>query len=384
LNFEISEEQADILRAVKEFCGDHFTRELAQECDRKEYFPRELHSRAAALGFIGINIPEEYGGGGFGCTENVIVVEAMCGVDSTLGTALLLSDLGCELITMYGTDSQKERYLAGVAEGNLISSVAFTEPARGSAISERLDTVAVLQDNRWKINGSKTLITNASIADYYITLCQTDLNANPPYRGHSIFLIDSDAEGVEATEIMGKMGIRASPLGELTFEDVNLPTEALLGEKDRGFYQAMGFFNTSRVEIAAQALGTAQGAFNRALRYAKEREVSGEKISKLQAISHKLAEMAIKIEGARLIVYKAAWLVDQGRPDPALSSMAKACAGRVAVEVTDDAVQILGGYGYLSEYEVERLFRDAKVTEIYEGTTEIQMNTIARFLLQKN
>jgi acyl-CoA dehydrogenase len=384
LNFELTEEQADILDAIREFCDGHFTGELALECDRKEEFPRELHRRAAELGLVGIHIPEEYGGGGYGCTENAIVVEAMCRADSTLGTALLLSDLGCELITKHGTDDQKERYLTGVAEGSLISSVAFTEPARGSALSERLDTFAVLEEGRWRINGGKTLITNATIADFFITLCQTNPEAERPYRGHSIFIIDSDADGVEMRKIEGKMGIRASPLGELTFEDVSLPGEGLLGERDRGFYQTMDFFNMSRVEIAAQALGTAQGALDRALGYAKEREVSGMKISGFQAVSHKLADMAIKIEGARLLVYKAAWLVDQGRPDPMLSSMAKALAGRVAVEVADDAIQILGGYGYIGEYEVERFFRDAKITEIYEGTTEIQRNTVARFLLRKS
>ena len=384
MNFELTEEQADILDAVREFCYGHFTSELALECDRKEEFPRELHRRAVELGLVGIHIPEQYGGGGYGCTENAIVVEAMCRADSTLGTALLLSDLGCELITKHGTDDQKEGYLRCVAEGSMISSVAITEPARGSALSEHLDTAAVQSGGRWRINGGKTLITNATIADFFITLCQTDPEAERPYRGQSLFIVDSDAAGVEARKIEEKLGIRASPLGELTFEDVSLPTGGLLGERDRGFYHTMDFFNRSRVEIAAQAIGIAQGALDRALSYAKEREVSGMKISGFQAVSHKLADMAIKIEGARLLVYKAAWLVDQGRTDPAMSSMAKALAGRVAVEVAEDAIQILGGYGYIGEYEVERFFRDAKITEIYEGTTEIQRNTVARFLLRKS
>jgi acyl-CoA dehydrogenase len=384
VSFKLTEEQADIRDAVEEFCEGHFTSELAMECDRKEEFPRGLHRMAAELGFIGIHIPEEHGGGGYGCTENAIVVETMCRADSTLGTALFLADLGCELITRHGTDDQKEEYLKGVAEGSMISSVALTEPARGSALSERLDTAAVREADHWRINGGKTLITNASTANFFITLCQTDPEAERPYRGHSIFIIDSDAAGVEVRKIEGKMGIRASPLGELTFEDVSLPAGGLLGELDRGFYHTMDFFNGSRVEIAAQALGIAQGALDRALSYAKEREVSGMKLSGFQAVSHKLADMAIKIEGARLLVYKAAWLVDQGRPDPMLSSMAKALAGRVAVEVADDAIQILGGYGYIGEYEVERFFRDAKITEIYEGTTEIQRNTVARFLLRKS
>jgi len=382
MNFELTEEQEDIRDAVKEFCDTHFTSELARECDRKEQFPRALHRRTAELGFIGIHMPEEYGGQGYGCTENAIVAEAMCRSDSTLGTSLILSDLGCELIRKLGTRGQKEERIGRVARGEAISAVAFTEPARGSAISERLDTSATRGGGGWRIDGAKTLITNAGISDFFITLCQTDPEATPPYRGQSLFILDSDTAGVDVRGIEGKMGIRASPLGEVAFDGAWAPEGSLLGELDRGFYHTMGFFNESRVEIAAQALGIAQGALDRALGYAREREVSGVKIHGLQAISHKLADMAIKVEGARLLVYKAAWLIDQGRPDPMASSMAKARAGRVAVEATDEAVQILGGYGYLGEYDVERLHRDAKVTEIYEGTTEIQRNTIARFLLR--
>jgi alkylation response protein AidB-like acyl-CoA dehydrogenase len=287
------------------------------------------------------------------------------------------------LIAKYGTNEQKESLLKKVTSENHISSVAITEPARGSAISERLDTVAVSEGDNWKINGGKTLITNASNAAFFVTLCQSNYEASPPYMGQSLFIINSESTGIEIRDIKEKMGIRASPLGELTFENVRVEDVALLGELNRGFYQMMDFFNGSRVEIAAQALGTAQGALNKALSYAKEREISGKPISEFQAISHKLADMAIKIEGARLLVYKAAWLVDQGKPSPILSSIAKARAGRVAVEVADDAIQILGGYGYIGEYEVERRFRDAKITEIYEGTTEIQLNTIARFLLRR-
>jgi len=372
----------DIRRAVEAFCEGHFTGELALQHDRREEFPRELHREAAKLGFIGIHFPEEYGGQGYGYLENVVVVEAMCRADSTLGTAIILADLGCELILKYGTEEQKERYIGRVADGDAISAAAFTEPARGSAISERLDTVAVRNSLGWVINGTKTLITNATTADFFITACQTDADAAPPYRGQSLFIVDSDAPGVEASELQDKMGIRAAPIGEITFDDARVPSENLLGEPNRGFYQTMEWFNESRVEVAAQALGIAQGAFDRALSYARQREAFGRRISEFQAVSHKLAEMRIKIEAASLLVYKAAWLIDQGRADPLVSSMAKALAGRVAVEVADDAVQILGGYGYLGEYEVERIYRDAKITEIYEGTREIQKNTIARFLLR--
>ncbi|MGD2200965.1 MAG: acyl-CoA dehydrogenase family protein [Candidatus Bathyarchaeota archaeon] len=383
MNFQLTPEQSDIKAAVEEFCQGSFTPELARECDREEKFPHKLHREAARLGFIGIHLPEEYGGGGYGLTENVIVAEAMCRADSTLGTALILTDLGCELIDTLGSPEQKGRHLRRVANGEAVSSIALTEPARGSALSERLDTTATRAGEDWTINGGKTLITNAPIAQLFVTLCQSDLAADPPYRGQSLYIIDGGAEGVEVREIKGKMGIRAAPLGEVTFENVRLPEESLLGELDMGFYETLEFFNSSRVEIAAQALGIAEGALDRALAYSKEREVSGTAISELQAISHKLADMAIKVEGARLLVYKAAWLVDRGRGDPMVSSMAKARAGKVAVEVADEAVQILGGYGYIAEYDVERGYRDAKITEIYEGTREIQRNTVTRFLLRR-
>ena len=383
MNFELTDEQTDIRNAVKAFCDDHFTKELALECDRREEFPRELHRRAAGLGFVGIHFPEEYGGQGYGYLENAIVVEEMCRADSTLGTAIVLADLGCELILKFGAEEQKAKYVGRVAKGDSISAAVFTEPARGSAISERLDTVAVREGLGWAISGTKTLITNATTADFFITLCQTDADAQPPYRGQSLLVVDRDAPGVEVTKLENKMGIRAAPIGEINFDEVHVPGENLIGRLNRGFYHTMEWFNESRVEVAAQALGIAQGAFDRALVYARQREAFGRRISEFQAISHKLAEMIMKIEAAKLLVYKAAWLIDQGRADPLASSMAKALAGRAAVEVADEAIQVLGGYGYMGEYEVERIYRDAKITEIYEGTREIQKNTIARFLLRR-
>ncbi|KON30941.1 acyl-CoA dehydrogenase, partial [miscellaneous Crenarchaeota group-15 archaeon DG-45] len=306
----------------------------------------------------------------------------MCRADSTLGTAVILADLGCELILKFGTEEQKGEYLGKVAKGDAISAAAFTEPARGSAISERLDTVAVGRGRGWVINGTKTMITNATTADFFITLCQTDAEAQPPYRGQSLFIVASHAPGIGVTKIANKMGIRASPVGEINFDDVHVRGENMIGVRNRGFYHTMDWFNESRVEVAAQAVGMAQGALDRSLVYAREREAFGRKISEFQAVSHKLAEMAMKIEAARLLVHKAAWRIDQGEADPLASSMAKALAGRVAVEVADEAVQIHGGYGYLGEYDVERICRDAKITEIYEGTREVQKNTVARFLLR--
>ncbi|RLI39755.1 acyl-CoA dehydrogenase, partial [Candidatus Bathyarchaeota archaeon] len=367
MRFTFTEEQEDIRAAVREFCQKEFTPELARELARREEFPWELYRKACQLGFIGIHFPEEYGGGGYGYVEAAIVAEEMCRADSTLGTALILADIGCDVIMHFGTEEQKERYLSLVAGGRGLSAIALTEPARGSDLAACLDTRAIREGGEWVINGVKTLITNAPVAAFYITLCQTDLSAEPPYRGQTLFIVEADTPGLEASQIKDKMGIRASPTGEVSYSDVRVPDETIVGQLNRGFYHALAFLDESRVEIAAHAVGIAEGALDRALKYAREREAFGRKLVQLQAIAHKLAEMATKIEAARLLVYKAAWALDQGKLDPALSSMAKTLAGRVAVEVCDEAVQILGGYGYIGDYDVERYYRDAKITEIYEG-----------------
>ena len=381
MDFSLTTEQLDIKSAVREFCEKEFTSELALECDREEKFPWELRRKAAELGFVGIHFPEEYGGGGFGHIENTIVAEEMCRVDSTLGTAIILSDLGCELLVMYGTEEQKEKYLPKVARGDAVSAIAYTEPARGSAISERLDTTARKEGDEWVINGVKTFITNAPIADFIFVLCQTDMKVVPAYRGQTLFIVEKNAPGLDITKIERKMGIRASPVGEVSFNEVRVSDSNVVGEVNRGFYHSMALFNMSRVEIAAQALGMAQGALESALKYALEREAFGKKLIEFQAIAHKLADMATKIEAARLLTYKAAWLIDCGKPDPKISSMAKAYASNIAVEVVDEAVQIFGGYGYIGDFPVERVYRDVRVTKIYEGTNEIQFNVIAKRLL---
>ncbi|NIM45486.1 MAG: acyl-CoA dehydrogenase [Nitrososphaeria archaeon] len=382
MEFELTTEQVDIKTAAREFCEREFTREIAMEHDREEKFPAELYRKAAGLGFIGIHFPEEYGGGGFGTLENILVVEEMCRVDSSLGAAVMLGGFACELIMRHGTEEEKARYLPKVARGEYISAGAFTEPAHGSDLT-RLDTAAVKDGDEWVVNGTKTLITNAPVADFFIVLCQTELEAAPPYRGQSLFVIDKGTPGLDVTKIGDKLGIRPSLTGEVSLSDVHVSGENLVGEFNRGFYHSLSFFDESRAMVAAQAVGTAQGVFERALSYAREREAFGRRITEFQAVSHKLADMAIKIEAARLLTYKASWLIDQGKMDPVMTSIAKTYAGRAAVEVADEAVQILGGYGYIAEYEVERFYRDAKITEIYEGTREIQKNTIVRSLLRR-
>jgi alkylation response protein AidB-like acyl-CoA dehydrogenase len=246
-----------------------------------------------------------------------------------------------------------------------------------------MNTTAVKDGNDWVVNGGKTFITNGGLAGFYSVLCQTDLDAKPGYRGQSLILVEADRPGLSTADVGEKMGIRMMATAEVILKDVRVPLTNLIGEENKGFYHVLHFFDESRIQVAAQALGTAQGAFDRALAYVKQREQFGKKIAQFQVTQHKLADMATKIELARLITYKAAWNFDQGRIDPKLTSMAKMYAARTAVEVADEAIQLLGGYGYMTEYEVERFYRDAKITEIYEGTKEIQKNTIASALIGK-
>jgi len=382
MEFELTEEQRDIKKAAKEFAEGEFDRELARELEQKHEFPWEIWRKACELGFIGIHFPEEFGGGGYGIFENVLVVEEFCRVDSGIGIALSLSDFASEVILRFGTKEQKEKYLTPLTQGKAISAGGFTEPDHGSDIT-LMSTQAVKEGDEFVINGTKTFITNGVIADYVVVLCQTNFDASPTYRGQSTIIVEKGTPGFEATEVGEKMGIKMTSTAELSFRDVRVPAENLVGEENRGFYQVLEFFDESRIEIAAQAVGIAQGAYERALQYAKERTQFGRKIAEFQAIQHKLAEMATKIETARLLLYKAAWNFDQGRIDPKLTSMAKFYAGRVAVEVADEAIQIFGGYGYIADYDVERFYRDARITEIYEGTREIQKNTIASAIVGK-
>ena len=382
MDFELTKSQKEIQKAAREFAKGEFDRELALELDRKHEFPTKIWKKAADLGFIGVHYPEEYSGQDLGVLENIIIADEFCTQDSGIGSAIILSNFASECVLRFGSEDLKQKFLPAVAEGKMLSGGAFTEPGHGSDITF-LDTTAVREGDEWIINGTKTFITNGGMAGFYCTMCQTDSEAQPSYRGISLILVEADREGVTATDIGEKMGIHMMSTAEVNYKDVRVPVTNLIGEEGKGFYQVLEFFDESRILVAAQALGTAQGAYNRALAYVKEREQFGRKIAQFQVTQHKLADMATKIELARLITYKAAWNFDQGRIDPKLTSMAKMYAARTAVEVADEAIQLLGGYGYMTEYEVERFYRDAKITEIYEGTKEIQKNTISSAVLGK-
>jgi len=382
MDFELTTEQRDIQEAARKFAKGEFTRELALKHEEEHSFPRELWRKASELGFTGVHFPDSAGGAGLGVLENVLVVEEFCRRDSGIGTALALSDFASEIVMRHGSDAQKSAYLKPVAAGEMISAGAFTEPNHGSDIT-RMDTRAVKDGDSWVINGTKMFITNGQIADYYIVLCQTDPEASPSYRGMATIIVGKDVPGLSTEDAGMKMGIRMTSTAEVIFDNVRVPLENLVGKDGKGFYQVLEFFDESRVEIAATALGIAQGAFDRALDYALEREQFGKTLASFQVTQHKLADMATSIEYARLLTYKAAWNFDQGRIDPKLTSMAKYVAAKAAVTVADEAIQILGGYGYMTDYEVERFYRDAKIAEIYEGTKEIQKNTIASQLIKE-
>lgn len=383
MNFELTKEQMDIIKVVKEFCQEEFKPKLALELDKKEEYPQELYKKAAKLGLTSMIFPKEYGGQGYGLFETCLVIEEMCRADSSLGVAISSGNFGSELILIHGTNEQKEKYLPPICKGDYISAAAFTEPNISGSDINHMKTTATKYGDEWWINGAKTFITNATIANYTVALIQTDTKVRPAYQGETLFIIDEDTPGITTTKLNNKMGIRCSITGQVEFDNVKVTDSKIVGQLNSGFYHSMNFFDKSRVGIAAQAVGMAQGAWEIAFRYSKQREAFGQPILQHELIGCRLAEAATKIEAARLLTYRAAWLVDVGKVDPMATAMAKQYSSRVAMEVTDLAIQTLGGYGYLGDYRVERYHRDAKVTEIYEGTSEIQTLTVLKYLLKK-
>jgi alkylation response protein AidB-like acyl-CoA dehydrogenase len=383
MDFRLNDEQKEIVKAVREFCAKEFTPELALELDQKEEFPMALYKKAAQLGFTGMRIPQEYCGQGYGVFEDCLVVEEMCCADPGLGVAVSLGNLMVpDVLLKHGNEEQKKKYIPPLATGEKIAAAAFTEPEHGSDLT-RMDSTAVKTGSEWTINGAKEFITNATIADTFIILCQSDPNAQPSHRGQTLFLAEKGMCGLEATKLHGKMGIKPCVTGSLSMADLKVPEANVIGELCKGFYYTLELFDGTRIAVAAQAVGMAQGAFERALNYAKTRKQFGQPIINFQGTGFRLAEMVVKIESARLMMYKAAWLYDKEKPNAVATSMAKAYASRAAMEVTDDAIQIFGGYGYLADYHVERYHRCAKITEIYEGTSEMQKYTIANYLIKQ-
>ena len=382
MDFGLTEKQLNLKNNVRKFCKQEFNADLAFDLDRKEEFPMDLYRKAAKKGFPSLFIPGEYGGGGQGYLAVCLAMEEMCRADSSLGLACMIGTFGSDLILLYGTEEQKNRYLPPLCRGDSISAAAFTEPKSGTDITT-LDTKATKQGDEWRINGIKTFITNAPIADFITVLCQTGSRVKPR-KSQTLFIVDKEAPGLKVTKLSNKMGIRCITTGEVAFKNVKVNDNNMLGEQNKGFSYSIDFFTISRTAIAAQAVGTAQGALEIALKYAKQRKSAGQAIIRFQQIGAKLAQLATEIEAARLLTYKAACSIDQNNADPMLTSMAKLYSSSVAVQAADVAIQTLGGYGYHGEYRVERFYRDAKVTEIYEGTSEIQRLAILKQLIKSS
>ena len=382
MDFELSDEQKQLQKMLREFAEEEIE-PVATEYDVEEKYPHDIMEKAADNGLLGAGVPIEYGGAGYDTLDTSIMVEEMFAADPGIGFCLTAAAFGSEAIVEYGTEEQKEEYLPPLATGESVMGAAISEPDTGSDVSS-VSTTAKKDGDEWVINGNKMWISNGTVGDYFVVLCQTDPDAEGRYNGFSQIIVESDRDGFDADKITGKMGIRASDTAELIFDNVHVPKENLVGTPGAGFLQQMNFFDATRTGVAAQGVGIAKGAAERALEYSQQREQFGRPIGEFQAIQHKLSEMFTDIEAARMLTYKSAWSVENSdQPVTKLASMAKEYASRVAVDVTNEALQIHGGSGYVNDFDAERFYRDAKITQIYEGTTEIQKNIIARELQGK-
>lgn len=379
MDFELSEEQHMIQDMAYKFAANEIA-PVAQEHDREEKFPLQVWKKACEAGLVGCVYPEEYGGAGYGFLELALIAEQLSRFDLGACLAVVAATFGSEHILLFGTEEQKKKYLPPLVSGEAICSGAFTEPDAGTDVAAAR-TRAEKDGDDYVINGTKMFITNGTISNFMTVLCVTNPDAEVKHQRQSIILVEAERPGLKRTKIRGKMGVRASDTAEISFEDVRVPQTNLIGKEGRGFYQLMEFFDATRTMVAAQGVGLAQGALDKSIKYVKERHTFGRPLASNQAIQFQLAEMATRIELARTLTYKAAWMVDQGKTDPALNAMAKYYAGETAVWVADKALQMHGGYGYIDEYDVQRFYRDAKILEIYEGAKEAEKMTISRRLL---
>jgi alkylation response protein AidB-like acyl-CoA dehydrogenase len=379
MDFSLNKEQQDIVKAAREFAEGEFP-DVAGEFDRNETFDQEIWKKACELGFVGVFIPEEYGGLGYGFLEHCLITEEFWAVDPGIGQAILSTTFGSELLGLFGSEAQKRQVLPPLVTGEAVLATAITEPDAGSDVSSAT-TAAVRKKGEWVINGSKMFITNGNLAKHVLVFCLTNHENPSRHDRHSFVLVPTDALGFEATKMHGKLGTRASNTAELSFVDVHVPLENLVGEEGNGFRELMAFFNRTRLHICAQAVGLARGALEESIRHTKGRRQFNSPLASFQVTQFKLAEMATWIRAARNLYYEAAWSVDQGKVDHALIAMAKWFSAEMAVRCADEALQMHGGYGYFDEYKVQRLYRDVKILELYEGTKEMEKTIVARSIL---
>jgi alkylation response protein AidB-like acyl-CoA dehydrogenase len=380
MDYRLSEEHKMIQETAYKFASKELA-PVARQCDREEQAPEELYRKAVEAGLVGSFIPEAYGGPGFGELGEVLVAEQISRVDMGLGMhSVTAPTFGSQNIVFWGTEEQKNKYLPSLVKGEIQSAAAYTEPDAGTDLSAAR-TKAVRDGDSYIVNGSKMFITNGTRCDIMITFCLTHPEERRKLHRHSLIVIEADRKGITRKKIRGKMGIRASDTAEISFDDVRVPYTNLLGEEGKAFYQLMHFFNATRTLIASMGVGLAQGALDKSIKYVKERKAFGGPLSGYQDVQFQLAEMAMKIEVARTITYKAAWSVDQNEVDPVVNTMAKYFSAEIATWVCDRALQLHGGYGYIDEYDVQRFYRDAKVLQILEGAKAAEKMAISRRLL---
>jgi alkylation response protein AidB-like acyl-CoA dehydrogenase len=379
MNFELNEDQQQIKMSVREFAESEI-RPHVMEWDETQHFPVELRPKLAELGLLGVIFPEEYGGAGMGYVEYATIIEELGRVDGSISLSVAAHNSLCSNhIYQFGTEEQKQKYLVPLAQGESFGAWGLTEAQAGSDASGTR-TNAIKSNGGWKVNGSKNFITHAISCETLVAVAVTDKTKGN--KGITAFIFDKTMDGFRSDKKENKLGMRASETASVVFEDCYVPEENLLGSEGEGFTQAMQILDGGRISIAALSVGIAQGAYEAAVRYAKERQQFGKPIAEFQAIQFKLADMATQIEAARLLTLQAAYLKDAGKKVTKQSAMAKLYASEVAVRVSEESVQIHGGYGYTKDYPAEKYWRDSKLCTIGEGTSEIQRMVIARQLLK--
>lgn len=378
VNFALTKEQQEIQLLAREFARKEMAPH-AEHYDKTHEYPWPIVKKAQEMGFTCQNVPEEYGGMGLSLLEEIIVGEELAWGCSGMSTAIAVNSLAILPVLVSGNETQKKEYCGRMADGQMASYCA-TEPEAGSDVAG-IKTTARKEGNHYILNGSKTFITGATVANFYTVFAYTDPNTR--YNGMSCFVVERDWDGVSVGKPFDKMGQHASDTAEVIFDNVKVPATHLLGKEGDGFLIAMKVFDRSRPGTAAGSVGVAQRALDECVRYAKERSTWGQPLYKHQVIGHMIADMAIEVEAARLLVWKCAWAYDAGVSNTTLAAYAKAFAADTAMKVTTNAVQVFGGYGYMSEYPVEKLMRDAKIFQIYEGTSQIQRNIVVRELFRK-
>ena len=378
MDYELSDEMRMLADTAYKFAVKEVA-PVAEKADREEVYLPEIRKKAGEYGLIGCWIEEQYGGAGVGFLGNSIITEQIARVCLGFSLSITAATFGAENIHYYGTSEQKAKYFPGLCTGETVCAGAYTEPNAGTDVAG-YKTRAVEYADDYIITGSKMFITNGSICDWMVVQAITDPKEKP-HKSFSQFIVNAHTPGIIRTKLHGKLGIRTSDTAEITFDNVRVPKENIVGKRGNGFYQLMHFFNTTRVMIAAQALGLCEACLDESIKYSRERVVFGKPLGTYQITLQKITDMAIRIEALRNMVYKASWLLDVGKPDHHLAAMAKFFGGQSAVFCANTALEIHGGYGYMEEYKVSKWYRDAKILELYEGTKEAEIMTLGKALM---